>query len=293
MHTSLKNQACAPGSMRLPTVLALAAAAGLVLAGCTGGKPERDTLVLADGTEVELDGAGTSATRGAIAGVVVDEAIRPVPGALVALAADPTVNATVDDAGVFLLGDLEPGLQVLSVSAAGFFPIQTSVDVAAGETSRVKVQLPVDARPQPYHDTVKLDGFMQAWAGIGQFVIEVVVDGGSGLCNCRIQVQPTGNVSDFVIEAFWEESTPDPAGLAEFYLSVSEEPGGFLETDYCYSPCRMQISADAVDYAGGVVEARLDGADAWVSYQQQFTLFVTTFYNGEAPDDWSIATAPA
>lgn len=268
--------------------LALLAVLGLLLAGCSDKAPVDDGLRLPDGSTVPLDGSGTSATTGAIAGVVVDEAIRPVPGALVsAIGVDAT--ATTDDSGVFHLGDLAPGFLAFTVGADGFLAIQASAEVVAGKVVQSKVQLVRDTSPQPYHQTYALDGLMQAWVGIGQFVAEIVIPGGSGLCNCRLTVQPEGNLTDAVVEAVWEQSFPDPAGLAEYYLSVEEvDDDGFLETQYCYSPCRMHLSAGDMDWRGGPIEARLDGADAWPSYNQQIKLFVTLFYNGPAPQGWTL-----
>lgn len=261
--------------MRLALPAALATLL-LLMAGCfagSGDAPEGETFV--------------SEATGAVAGVVVDEAIRPVPG--VTLTTLDGRNATTDDGGLFLLPNLEPGFYALAVRADGYLPVQASADVAAGETTSIKVQLYVDPAPKPYYSIHPFEGFMQAWGGIGQFVAEIFLDNGTGLCNCRLEVQPDANATEFIIEAFWEHSFADPAGLAEYYLSV-EEVGedGFLETDYCYSPCRMQLSAQAVDYAGGAILARLDGADAWPSYNQQFQLFITVFYNGPAPEGWSV-----
>lgn len=258
-----------------------------LFAGCTDAGTDGDQLRLADGTTLDVTG-GVSATTGAIAGVVVDEAIRPIAGAFVTLQATQA-NATTDDNGVFRFTDLQPAFYAFQVTAAGFLPIQGSADVLANTVTPAKVQLIQDLSPQPYHQTYAYDGLMQAWAGIGQFAAEIFLEGGSGLCDCRLTVQPEGNLTDAVVEAYWTHSLPDPAGLAEYYLSVEEVgPDGFLETQYCFSPCLMHLTASDMAWLGGPIEARLDGADAWPSYNQQIQLYVTLFYNGPAPVGWTL-----
>lgn len=50
----------------------------------------------------------------------------------------------------------------------------------------------------------------------------------------------------------------------------------------------MHLDADAVDYLGGEIEARQDGADFWPPYNQKINLYITLFCNGPAPADWTL-----
>jgi hypothetical protein len=266
--------------VRAPAVVLLLAASAL--AGCAEDAPEADSLRLADGTLLELDGEGTSATRGAIAGVVVDEAIRPIPGAV--LATDGR-NATSDGNGVFRLGGLEPGLYILAVRAPGYLSAQTSVDVVAQETATLKVQLLRDARPQPYHQTFPYEARMQAWGTVGQWAVEMLVP--TPLCDCAYSFAPEPNATGIVLEAFWDATTPDPLGQDEFYWEVESPDGAWSEAGYCTDPCRAEPSMDGF-LQGVPLTVRISGPDAWLAYQQQVHLFATVFHNGPVPDGWTI-----
>ena len=223
--------------------------------------------------------------KGAVAGVVVDDAIRPIAGATVSMAGE-TLGQT-DDEGIFILDALDPGLVIFMVSADGYVPIQTSADVLAGETAQVRVQLPRDDSPQPYRVTYAHDGFMQAWGGIGQFFVENAAE--SGLCNCRVYFTPEPNATTIVYEAYWEYTLPDPGGLAEFYWVVEQPDGDGYDADYCFSPCVKHLSFEG--YTPGVeTYARLDGPDLAAAFQQPFQLFVTVWHNGPAPADWTLAS---
>ena len=261
-----------------------AAFLALLLAGCAGeAGPERPPSAL-DDVEVEPAAAG----KGAVAGLVVDETIRPVVGASVTIAGAEA--AKTDEDGVFILDALEPGLVLFSVSAEGFRPIQTSAEVRAGETAEVRVQLPRDLTPQPYQVTYAHEGFMQAWGGIGQYELENL-EGGSGICDCRVYFTPEDGASTIVLEAYWEDSVPDPGGLAEFYWVVEQPEGEGYDADYCFSPCLAHIGFASHEFQPGVeAYARLDGPDLWVEAQQSFRLFVTLWYNGDAPEGWSLGS---
>jgi hypothetical protein len=267
--------------MRVLAIALLLAA--IVLAGCTGGSAGDDT------PEGLPDVKPTEEGKGAIGGVVVDEAIRPIPGAVVSLTS-LSLNVTTGDEGTFSWSDLEPGTYFISVRAPRFISVQSSAEVVAGETSFVRVQLAADTSPLPYQETYQKTGFMQAWGGIGQFVIENQQDNGSALCDCRLYFTPVGSLSAAIYEAFWEWTVPDPANQAELYYVVEQLEGDADESGYCYSPCNVHIGGDS--FTPNVqAYARLDGPDLWVAYNQQFELFVTLFYNGDAPSGWTIAGA--
>ena len=265
--------------------IAALASAAVLLAGCAGGaeEPTRTPSALDD-----VDVQPTVEGKGAVAGLVVDDAIRPVVGASIAIAGEEA--ATTDETGVFVLDALEPGLVIFSVSADGFLPVQTSADVAPGQTAEVRVQLPRDDSPEPYLVTYSHNGFMQVWGGIGQFVVEGIGEG-SGLCDCRIYFTPESNASTIVFEAYWEFTMPDPGGLAEFYWVVEQPEGEGYEADYCFSPCVVHLDVEGASFSDGVeTYARIDGPDFWVALQQQVQLFVTVWHNGAAPDGWTLAS---
>src|SRR5688572_20884018 len=107
----------------------LALAAAFLLAGCSGpGKPEKSDLQASlDGYDVEATGQ-TAAMRG----IVVDEAIRPIGNASIAI---PSLGlgATTQKDGLFGFEGLTPGVYFLNVSAPGYLPVQQSAELAAGQ----------------------------------------------------------------------------------------------------------------------------------------------------------------
>jgi hypothetical protein len=279
------------GGPRLLASLATGLLLAAALAGCSGDDGGQDGLRI--GSRTVSVSAAPQDGKGAVAGVVVDEAIRPVPGANVSVAG--AVVARSGDDGVFVLVDVEPGTLVMTVSAPGFLEIQTTAEVAAGQTASVRVLLARDDRPVPYHVTHSHDGFMQAWGGIGQYYVEESVPGGTATCTCRVYFALEPNATMLVYEAYWEGNVPDPAGQAEYYWVVQQvdEAGadaGGRDDGYCFSPCIERVSLRDYDPALETY-ARLDGPDVWPAFQQTFQLFVTVWANGEAPADWSLGSA--
>lgn len=251
-----------------------------LLAGCTSDGGDRP-VILPDGSTVEAGSIST--TTGAIAGVVVDEAVRPIAGARLTTATGQ--NATTSESGVFQLGGLEPGFYALRVSAEGFLDIQASADVIAGQVTSIKVQMLVDASPQPYAQTYPYTAYMQAWGTIGQWLVEIVNP--TPLCDCTYRFTPAENVSTVILEAFWEPTVPDPAALSEFYWEIGDVDLDWYETGYCTSPCHVRPTMEGYNQ-GRELEVRISGPDAWAAYQQQVRIFTTVFHHGEAPEGWTI-----
>src|ERR1041385_5709040 len=168
-HGKPEILSCQPLAMRVWTLLFLAA---LLVAGCSQpSKANGHAVTLGDGSHVELTGGPTAAGKGSIVGVVVDEAIRPVKGANLTIPSEG-LKTTSDESGLFRFDDLQPGFYVVAASAPGFLPVQSSADVVADDVARLRLLLPTDASPQAYHTTYTLDGYMEAWTGIGQFALE-------------------------------------------------------------------------------------------------------------------------
>jgi len=268
--------------VRVP--LAAATLLAALLAGCSGGGGEGGPNgPVAPDVEVDPD-----SRFGAVSGVVVDEAIRPVAGAVVQLLSDGR-NTTTDEGGQFAFTQLEPGFYAMTATAPRYLATQASADVLPGDTAKVRVQLQPDPSPVPYHVTLQHDGFMQGWATIAEYEFQEVTGEAAPLCDCRLNFTPEAVPSTIVYEAYWEDTTPNPGGF-EYYWVVEQQETGARGADYCASPCLAHISGS--DFAAGMpAYARLDGPDEWVVANQPFELFVTLFYNGKAPEGWSIRDA--
>lgn len=110
--------------------IALAMLACLVavsLAGC-GGK---------SGGPTPSDQPPLAAGKGAIAGLVVDDVYRPVPGALIL--ASNGLTATSDASGQFSLVDLDPGAYILRIQADGHEAAPQTVEVKAGQYTETEL----------------------------------------------------------------------------------------------------------------------------------------------------------
>ena len=142
-----------------PALIALLTACA-ALAGCSddGGDPEVQDV---DFEELELQ---ADETTGILRGVVVDEAIRPIPGVLVT-AVGPgggNVSMTTKDDGLFGFGKLAPGTYFVSVVKDGFSAQQTSGEVVAGEAEPkpLKILMQADPSTAPFVETQHMDGYM-------------------------------------------------------------------------------------------------------------------------------------
>jgi len=130
--------------------------ASMALAGCAGkGNSPGDTLGASAPT------LAVTATTGGIRGVVVDDAVRPIAKANVAVSPG-NQSAATDASGFFTFSGLAAGTYFLKVSAPLYSSAQQSVDVVAGvaDPKAVKIQLQRLISQTPYIQTLKFDGYI-------------------------------------------------------------------------------------------------------------------------------------
>ncbi len=130
-----------------------------VLAGCT----DPPSATAQEAEPAAFEEVEVTDTTGAIRGVVVNEAIVPLAGANIALTGlSSAPNQTTDDQGAFIFNGLEPGTYFLQASLAGYFTVQQSAEVVAGdrEPPVTKIQLLADRAAQPYTQSLKWEGFL-------------------------------------------------------------------------------------------------------------------------------------
>jgi hypothetical protein len=84
--------------------------------------------------------AAQSAPRGAVAGVVRDEAGRPVAGARVSIEALAR-QVRVDSSGAFALADLPAGPVEVTIRALGFRPAVATLEIPANQTVNIAITL--------------------------------------------------------------------------------------------------------------------------------------------------------
>jgi hypothetical protein len=194
----------------------------------------------ADGAEPEpeaFDDVQVTDTTGAIRGIVVSEAIVPIPDVLVQLVDGR--NQTTDAEGAFVFNGLEPGDYFVTATKAGYITQQQSATVVAGDKLPpiTKILLPVSTEDRPFTELYQWSGFLQcgAWA----FVVTTNPCAFTGSDNVhdfpwsadRIPdffqaeaiftgTQPTGNWLDF--------SVNDPNGLNTSCFGVNSESPAIL-----------------------------------------------------------------
>lgn len=275
-----------------------------LLAGCSDANGSDGTSVeLAGGGSVQLENLENQAGKGSISGVVVDEAIRPLGGVNLTLGGR-AVSTLTDDGGLFVFRDLEPGLYTIiagSYASPGknFLATQTTAEVLAGETAKVRIVLPTDPAPVGYHGTtMKFDGFYEVGSGFVDEVLDLYVfnqtygtPAGNVTtppgpnCICRFSFDAETNVSTFVVELVWEESNPAPE-FWTFDLNSEYENGDLF---FCEqgSPCLAHISGGNYTPESRRFSIGVWTDPSWVYVNQPFQLFVTLFYVTPAPSGWS------
>lgn len=257
----------------------------VLLAGCSAAPDAKDTQ---DGAFAALDevDAGTSATRGAIKGVVVDEAIRPVAGANVTLVPGSATVAT-DESGVFVFDDLEPGTYFLNASLSGYTTVQASADVVAGEIASIKMLVQRVFVPTPRHETMHYEGFMPVFLSAASFVAEVVAPGSTG-CTCAWQLEPDQNgLTTFVYEVTGESLAENPAPVyGTIYWEFIGDPGTQIESAHGNFPVYEVMPRDTFANDTTTWTVRVTGSQ-WVHVNTSYDVYLTLWYNSVPPEGWS------
>ncbi|HUR62383.1 MAG TPA: carboxypeptidase-like regulatory domain-containing protein [Candidatus Thermoplasmatota archaeon] len=274
----------------------LVALAGMLfvamLAGCASQAADTPT---ADGA-LDLSSVSVSAdaTSGSIRGVVVDEAIRPIAKAMIQMGER---NATADEQGRFSFANIKPGTVFVKAAATGYLASQTSVIVEAGKVSDVRIALPADLNPVPFHQTMQYKGFIQFSGGIATYAVDLLANTtGVTVCpSCTLYFQNDASVTTIVYEAVWTENTPPPTGPSEFYWEVelAGEDSGHIESAYSASPVLAHMGAQEHWANQTHLQARLTGPFEWVEYNQEYQMFVTLFHVTPASKGWSFVKGDA
>ena len=169
----------------------------VLLAGCAGGGPS-DANTLADDPSL-----------GTLAGVVVDDAVRPVEGASVNVTGGlAPVNATTDANGRFAIPGLQPGSYVVRVSKEFFSPHEQAVVVQAGlaEPELVRFQLVFEPRSVPYSNLYKFEGMFECgvWPTNGCANVNII----TGIMLCSLDLPCFNTTQDRSVELIPIDGVP-------------------------------------------------------------------------------------
>lgn len=278
----------------------------VLLAGCTS---ETQTDEPSEAPAAFDDVVVTDST-GAIRGVVVSESIVPIEGALVVLAGGQ--NRTTDADGAFVFNGLEAGDYFLTVSKLGYFTVQSSASVVAGQAEPpiTKVTLLVDEASRPFAELLQWSGFFGC--GFGTNGGNNPVTGGAGVNPCAadalacdfagVCLLNTANTHTFEFgggtiptfaqaEMVWTGSQPlgnalslgwHDSGTADFKGIDGESPL-VLPTN------RTEIlEAHEEDITSLLVRVFPGSSqELTVTLQQRFDVYVTYFYGFEPREGWA------
>lgn len=254
-----------------------------------------------------------TSTTGILRGVVVDDAIRPISGALVELRGTELSTTTTDE-GLFGFDGLDAGTYFLAVSKVGHFPVQQSAEVVAGlaEPPVVRVLLGIDAGYQPYVQFQTYEGYIECttmvFVACGTFnTLEPIICAEYGVCygnltNDRFTwyfgYQP--NMTWLQVEMAWESTqTLSP----ELFLEMETLDEACEGDDYYFTasgPSPLVWGEDGetiedtdVDFAGGcrvyysIFSGQSAGLPVGATVQQRFTAYSLAFYSYAPPEGWS------
>ncbi|MBI2077667.1 MAG: carboxypeptidase regulatory-like domain-containing protein [Euryarchaeota archaeon] len=158
---------------------------------------------------------------GAIEGIVHDDSLNPIAGAVVAVGAPPVVETVSDATGRFSLSKVPPGTHSLYAQKLGYDAFVKSVGVVVGEVLQADILLVPTAIMEGWHNIlheVGLLGCALSWRPAVQY---------SGVSACGAVESPydrflivwklTGKVEEWksvVFEAEWRSTQPVGAGLS-------------------------------------------------------------------------------
>jgi hypothetical protein len=154
----------------------------------------------------------------------------------------------------------------------------------------VRICLPADPHPQPYHETLNFHGFIDAAAGIATFAVNLVTSTflNMTLCKCYFPLSVPTDTWGFTYEATWRSSVECGPTDDNMYYQVYEDTSTIhIQSAFLPNPIhvvlnRTQFWPDQYDFVMSLTEG-----DTCPRYQQPYELYITVWHNGEAPEAWS------
>lgn len=276
-----------------PSLVALAMALAAALAGCSEAPSAPAEIVIESAPTAEIRSGeealgeapltqtfeAAASTRGHIAGVVVDEAIRPIQGAIVRLPGMNMERPTERD-GSFGFVDLYPGPYYLSVEKDGYYMAEAMLEVKSEEFTRAKVVLAAIPPPEPYHTTQKFDGF----ADVTDTDPSIIWGLACSECTFDLYVDRT-NLRTVVFEAV----TDNPNQGSGFNYDIGPyECCDIYASGASLDPWRLELKPEDMGKDDRLHVDVMPTSFPTPETNKRFQVFVTAFYNEPAPVGWSI-----
>lgn len=268
------------------------------LAGCADpGAPETG-----DDDGFSAFEATVTEDTGIIRGIVVTPAVVPIEGAKVTLEqTDQSVRTNAD--GAFVLSGLDPGTYFLRADAVGFTPVQTNVEVVAGEERPpvVKMLLEFDPAGVPFHTAIQWDSYIECSTSVIAACAVLAMFGLSDDDFDNIWDLEPG-MEHLQTEMVWEST--QPAGQNMYYthrygtladydqgfysgrFNSTEGPSPLLQVTTGEQADEVELGVEE-EFQVAIFSGAADGVPVLgVTLSQELTIFMHIFYGYEPPADW-------
>lgn len=264
-----------------------------LLAGCSGAPSVPAEVLIESKPPEEVHSNDTVAavftpspkTRGHIAGVVVDEAVRPIPGARVVLPG-LDLERTTDRDGSFGFVDLHPGPYFITVNATGYFDAEAVLHVGEDEFTRAKVILTAMPPPEPFRVQFNFEGYTDLTSD--PYI-------GFPFCNaCDFDFYlDRPGLQAIVLEAVYDGTVAEGTGF-RYYFYDDEAYYYDGASGSTANPMRVEVRDEDLTPEEDHFWLSLEPESLVPEQSKRFKVFVTAFYNEPPPAGWSfVAGDPA
>jgi hypothetical protein len=211
---------------------------------------------------------------GHVAGTVRDADGAAVAGALVSVEGLIESDLTDED-GSFAFVDLPAGSYVLLAAADGFVDAQRSIEVQPGLFTRPEITLEAVPAPEPYSEVNRFDAFVDA---TGAYFLG---------CYCDFDFDLAEGLGDLVVEAVSEGSAM-PLTSGGFYFDLSAYAADeYVASASGYGNDPMWVLVPGADLAAADHAYMHLAPDGLLDLGHAYTVYVTEFYHGAAPEGYS------
>jgi hypothetical protein len=271
----------------------------MALSGCSKGSAK--TTDDPSGTNV-IQATDAPLGSGSIEGVVTDDTLLPIQGAMVGILEVEGVAVTGAD-GAFAFRGLAPGAYVVQVNRLGFDAVSTKVDVVAEEVAPVQVILTPIVIQDTFVDVIQINLYM----GCGGGLLVTSFTGGCAWTSTNVagDHNVTGEVLSVVGELIWQQTAV--LSSQEMTLTVghneTRDAAGFTGFDHAYgsatgpSPVRVMEHAKFKGITGSTEDGLFMRFRVWTPgnagglpllvLEQPLTVWSSMFYGEPATEDYS------
>lgn len=264
---------------RLPRARALIAGLAVLFALLAGCGEKAQTQVEVAGQIVELE-EPLKPGNGIVAGIVGDDAIYPLPGAVIRIMG-LELSATSNDNGQFAIVDVPPGIYILEGSKKDHKSVQTTVDVQPDKVAKAVLLLERVPPTDPYHITFPHEGHVELGGAYGSGGLNSNTSFGFSLDDSQAVT--------VVLESKWTGTFVATGQREPLVYTITDVGFRIIAEDEATNPFVLHLDARVLaPHKLFTVSIEQNRPDPLVVYQAHSKDFVTVFYNEPAPPGWSI-----